>query len=166
MLNCPPVADIVDLIYPVGSYFITESENLNTVAKVQAHFGGTWVQVTGRFLYGSTSAGATGGEATHTLTVDEMPSHTHLQNKHHHNLLSNNYGNANANGFGNGDGVRGVSGVWTNGNQTNRYYEKDNNNRENQLVSDTTPTNQNTGGGQAHNNMPPYREVYMYRRTA
>lgn len=43
-------------------------------------FGGTWAQITGRFLLaagGSYSAGATGGESTHKLTVAEMPAHSH-----------------------------------------------------------------------------------------
>lgn len=44
-------------------------------------FGGTWVQMENRFLLGAGSgyvAGATGGEAEHTLTGNEMPSHYHL----------------------------------------------------------------------------------------
>ena len=32
---------ILDFIYPVKSYFVTENPNLNTEAKVAAHFGGT-----------------------------------------------------------------------------------------------------------------------------
>lgn len=43
-------------------------------------FGGTWQRIQDRFLLcaGSTySAGSEGGEAEHTLTVAEMPSHTH-----------------------------------------------------------------------------------------
>lgn len=42
--------------------------------------GGTWTQIKDTFLLaaGSTySAKKTGGEATHTLTIDEMPSHRH-----------------------------------------------------------------------------------------
>lgn len=40
-------------------------------------FGGTWVQISGRFLYCTNNSMDTGGEATHKLTIDEMPSHTH-----------------------------------------------------------------------------------------
>ena len=62
--------------YPVGSIYISAvSTNPNTL------FGfGTWEQLKDTFLLaaGDTySAGATGGEAEHTLTVDEMPSHSH-----------------------------------------------------------------------------------------
>lgn len=43
-------------------------------------FGGTWQRIEGRFLLGADSghtAGSTGGEEEHTLTVGEMPSHSH-----------------------------------------------------------------------------------------
>lgn len=43
-------------------------------------FGGTWEQIKDKFILaaGDTyAAGSTGGEATHTLTVDEMPQHIH-----------------------------------------------------------------------------------------
>ena len=46
----------------------------------QTLFGGTWTQIKDRFLLacGDTyTNGATGGEATHKLTVNEMPSHNH-----------------------------------------------------------------------------------------
>ena len=70
---------IVDLVYPVGSiYMSVNGTNPGTL------FGGTWSRLEDRFLLGAGSvydAGATGGEATHTLTVDEMPSHTHTQGK-------------------------------------------------------------------------------------
>lgn len=33
-------------------------------------------------------------------------------------------------------------------------------------VDDATATNQNSGGGGAHNNLQPYIVVYRYRRTA
>lgn len=64
-------------IYPVGSIYISTSAN-------DPHdiFGfGTWTKLSNRFLVGAGdlyNLGATGGEAEHTLTVDEMPSHTHV----------------------------------------------------------------------------------------
>ena len=62
-------------LYPVGSIYM--SVNSTSPASM---FGGTWEQIKDKFLLsaGDTySAGATGGEATHTLTVNEMPSHRH-----------------------------------------------------------------------------------------
>ena len=69
-------SEIIKAIYPVGAIFIsTDSTSPATL------FGGTWERIKDTFLLaaGSTyAAGATGGEATHTLTVDEMPNHHHL----------------------------------------------------------------------------------------
>lgn len=66
---------------------VIHSTTLDTQAKVKAQYGGTtWIRHNGYFLYGATSgvtaghASADGGEATHTLTADEMPSHTHTSN--------------------------------------------------------------------------------------
>ena len=65
----------VDKIYPVGSiYMSVNSTNPGTL------FGGTWQRIEGRFLLGASStygAGSTGGEASHTLTVNEIPPHNH-----------------------------------------------------------------------------------------
>lgn len=62
-------------VYPVGSVYISvSSTNPGTL------FGGTWEQLQNRFLLGAGSlysAGSTGGEATHKLTINEMPSHSH-----------------------------------------------------------------------------------------
>ena len=127
---------ILDFIYPVGSYFITESANYDTIEKVQAHFGGTWVKLNDRFLYATsgTDVGAVGGEANHTLTINEMPSHTHTTAW---NSMIWNDGGGNIKNPGSGT----------------------------KMISASTDCSY-TGGGQAHNNMPPYRKVYMYRRTA
>ena len=62
-------------VYPVGSIYMS----VNNVDPGTL-FGGTWEQLKDRFLLGAGdnyTAGDTGGEATHTLTVDEMPSHNH-----------------------------------------------------------------------------------------
>lgn len=63
------------MIYPIGSIYMSiNNTNPSTL------FGGTWTQLKDRFLLGAGSTysnGATGGEATHTLTESEMPAHTH-----------------------------------------------------------------------------------------
>ena len=59
--------------YPVGAIYIS------TISTSPASlFGGTWEQLKDRFLLGAGdtyAAGATGGEAAHALTVNEMPPH-------------------------------------------------------------------------------------------
>ena len=68
--------NIIDMVYPVGSiYMSTASTSPATL------FGGTWVALNqGRVLIGANStypAGSTGGEATHKITVNELPAHNH-----------------------------------------------------------------------------------------
>lgn len=70
----------LDRFYPVGSIYISiNSTNPGTI------FGGTWTSFgAGRVLVGVdpededfNTAGNTGGEKEHTLTISEMPSHNH-----------------------------------------------------------------------------------------
>lgn len=130
------VEKIVDLVYPIGSiYMSVNGTNPGTL------FGGTWEQLEDRFLLGAGSgytAGSTGGEANHTLTISEMPSHDHP--------ITTGYEAATAASGGTSYLVAGYSGS-------------------------ARPTNMpfrigNRGGGQPHNNMPPYLAVYMWKRTA
>lgn len=65
---------LLDLFFPVGSvYESTKSTNPSTF------MGGVWVQMKDKFLLGAgaRAAGATGGADSHTLSLDEMPSHNH-----------------------------------------------------------------------------------------
>lgn len=136
MLNSTPMAKIFDIIYPVGSIYM--STTLTTKAQVEAIFGGTWEKLEGRFLLGSSSSyanGATGGEATHTLTWDEMPSHSHE--------LTRNIGYGKL-------VVDPHSGVINTNAQVNW------------MGQGTT----SAGSDQPHNNMPPYLVVNMFKRTA
>lgn len=69
-------------------------------------FGGTWEQISGQFLLGAGEEyplGGVGGEATHTLSAQEMPSHSHIFSgiatnsgaqsvKHSHTITVNNGG--------------------------------------------------------------------------
>jgi hypothetical protein len=64
-----------DAIWPVGSIYISA-----TSTSPAELFGGEWSQIEDRFLLAAGSTykfGSTGGEAEHTLTVDEMPEHDH-----------------------------------------------------------------------------------------
>lgn len=124
--------DFWDKIYPIGSIYISAASTSPATL-----FGGTWEQIKDTFLLaaGDTyAAGTTGGEATHTLTVDEMPSHSH-----------------NADVYYEGTGVR-------------DYGCVDTGHKDGTLVSDRLI--KNSGGGQPHNNMPPYLAVYVWKRTA
>lgn len=70
--------NVFDMVYPVGAIYL--SANPTSPASL---FGGTWEQIKDTFLLASGdsyAAGETGGEAEHTLTVDELPSHRHMMN--------------------------------------------------------------------------------------
>lgn len=63
--------NLLDIVYPVGSIYQSMS------ATSPADFiGGTWTKIK-TFLYGADAANQTGGEAEHTLTTNEIPSHFH-----------------------------------------------------------------------------------------
>ena len=72
----PTMAQIVNTIYPVGSIYIsTANDDPGTLFS-----GTTWIQIQNKFLLAAGTdyvAGSTGGEATHTLTIQEMPAHNH-----------------------------------------------------------------------------------------
>ena len=65
-----------DSIYPIGSIYLTVAGNTSPASL----FGGTWERIKDCFLLaaGDTyQAGVTGGESSHILSVNEMPSHSH-----------------------------------------------------------------------------------------
>lgn len=124
-----------DLIYPIGAIYLSVSATNPAIL-----FGGKWEQIKDRFLLaaGDTYAiGTTGGEATHKLTIEEMPSHKHQ-------IKTNNDDWNNSAGGGNYGTTHDGANSWYN---TNWYTE-------------------NSGGNVAHNNMPPYLTVYMWKRVA
>ena len=131
-------------LYPVGSIYI--STNSKSPADI---FGGSWERIQDRFLLGagsSYSAGSTGGEATHTLTENEIPNHEHREQ------MITTDGNPNPLVSPNGGGS--VAG----GAQPSKTAWKSDSAR--------FVYTQRTGGGQAHNNMPPYLVVFMWKRVS
>ena len=82
LINAQEAATSISLldVYPVGSVYISV-----LAANPSTLFGGTWVAIgSGKTLVGIDSSDTdfdaleeTGGSKTHTLTVDEMPAHTH-----------------------------------------------------------------------------------------
>lgn len=92
--------------------------------------------------------GSTGGAETHTLTEAQMPSHTHIQNAHTHNQSGQTV--SNFTGYGQNSAI--------NGNAANPSGLT--------VTGSTTATNQNAGGGQAHNNLQPYQVLnYIIKHT-
>ena len=132
----PNFTALINLIYPVGSIYLSVSST-----SPETLFGGTWVKLQNRFLLGAGSSytlGATGGEATHKLTEAEMPAHTHLG------------GHINVSMLGQTGGAN-----WPT--------------LMSRAIDDTTAYNNHTtstGSSTAHNNMPPYLVVNMWKRTA
>ena len=133
----------VDSFYPVGSIYIS----INPINPSYL-FGGEWEQISDRFLFGAgdlSAAGDTGGEVSHTLSLSEMPSHEHPGNGWSFSVYVGTRSSVTVGAIsGSGHEMTQVnsSGAW--GGYAN------------------VPA---AGGGQPHNNMPPYLTVYIWIRT-
>lgn len=145
-----------ETIYPVGSIYISTSD-----ISPQELFGGEWDKIQDRFLLaeGTHEAGETGGEENHVLTIEEMPEHDHRPQ---------NYDEAGSNS--------GYSRQFT----TNLHTDSDSVSLQRVTASsysgqyvmaakaqgdiEGTDYTSKEGGGQEHNNMPPYLSVYMWKR--
>lgn len=124
--------------YPVGSIYI--STNSTSPATL---FGGQWDEIHGAFLFANSAlhkAGEIGGEEEHVLTEKEIPAH------YHDEYVGNDGGDGSV-----PEGYYGFTSIaYT---SKNTYWAKG---------SKTSLA----GGGQAHNNMPPYLSVYMWERVS
>lgn len=131
---------LFELVYPIGSIYLSAA----AVNPADLFGIGTWEKIQNRFLLTSGSSyslGATGGEATHKLTIDEMPSHDHIAawgsgNTSEHDTKMN---AATEDGF--------VTSTAT-------YREAQ------------WRTIFKTGGSKAHNNMPPYIVINAWKRVS
>ena len=67
--------NLLDIIYPVGSIYHSTSST-----SPASSIGGTWSAISGRFLLGANStytAGSQDGAASVTLSVNQIPAHSH-----------------------------------------------------------------------------------------
>lgn len=154
-----------DQIYPIGAiYMSTVSTNPATLFKIgnwEALPAGRVLLAQGTSTWGvNYSAGSTGGEDKHTLTVSESAPHNHTGSAttsgstHTHALTMQASHGESGNGgvprFSDGD-------VWS-------PYKTQNLSAAGEHSHAITINN--SGGGQAHNNMQPYLSVYMWKRTS
>ena len=127
-------------VYPVGSIYINASVSTNPGTLLGF---GTWVAFgAGRVPVGIDAtqtefdtAEETGGAKTHTLSISEIPAHTHNQGSH--------------------DSSAGDGGAY------NTEFIRDHSDTANGPNVESS----STGGGGAHNNLQPYIVVYMWKRT-
>lgn len=165
-------SDLIDLVYPVGSIYMSVSDTSPSVL-----FGGSWEQLEDRFLLGAGTtytAGDTDGSKDAVVV-----SHTHIQNSHNHTQNAHSH-NAQANKFveANRRPETGSTKRVASSNTSGNYYWQSTDgyidgSSVHQATASTTATNQSTiatnqstGVSGTDKNMPPYLVVYMWQRTA
>lgn len=98
--------------------------------------------------------GAAGGAQTDTLTVDSMPSHTHTQNAHNHGITDTGHIHGGNYSTTKDNGSSQTPSASTDGN-TRAQQSSVTSSITGITINNATATNQNTGGGAAHNNTQP-----------
>ena len=146
------LAQIMLKAYPVGAIYISTSSTSPAYL-----FGGTWEQLTDRFLLGAGNAygaGSAGGESMHTLTREELPNYKIGDLAVMVPAVHGNWSNGGIVACGLGDASRTKPGI----------ADKSNN-----IIYSGIQYGweiDSYGGGSAHNNMPPYLAVYMWKRVS
>lgn len=143
-------------VYPVGSIYMSVSSTSPATL-----FGGTWSRIAqGRTLIGqgtsdqSFEAGDTGGSSTHELTEDEMPSHTHT-----YSPVMNYFKNGSYSYY------LSQSSVQNSGTKAVLSLESSSSYGRGEITCTEDQTTDPSGAGSAHNNLPPYLVVYIWKRT-
>ena len=131
-------------------------------------YGGTWVRIEGRFILGADDniypLGSESGEAVHTLTENEIPSHNHGYNSTSlegsmWNIASQ---SANHNLAAAKDGIVSTAMVEGHGYAVNSTTEA----VVDGFKIDADHEHNSVGGGKSHNNMPPYVALYIWTKVA
>lgn len=142
------LGNIRDIIFPVGSIvqYASDSIDPNTL------IGGTWERIQGRFLFGADSShaiGSEGGSETQTLTTANLPRHMHFTIRMAQGETSPDYLHTVARSdFEHSQ--------WENARYQLYGVDAEANSGKSSYV----------GNGTAHNNMPPYLTIYIWKRTA
>lgn len=177
---------ILDLVYPVGSIYMSTAN-----VDPSKFIGGTWKALNeGRVLIGANDtykAGSKGGEASHTLTVAEMPSHGHSASTNNAGAHTHTRGTMNITGGGGyAEAYNNTSAYWGAmylDTSSQGYMGSNDTDYDNYRIGfdasrnwtgatssngshSHTVTVEKTGQGVAHNNLQPYLAVYMWERTA
>ena len=146
-------SDLLDLVYPVGSIYLSVGSTAPSTL-----FGGTWEQIKDTFLLGAGddyTLGDTGGEATHTLTNNELPKITGSFSTSD-NVLVNSLPSPT---------IYDVTGAFTKDSRPQTQVDATGVHvATNQGVYNKI--NMSFGNDQAHNNMPPYLVVSIWKRVS
>lgn len=185
-LGISTLKETLQTIYPVGAIYISTNETSPATL-----FGfGTWEQIQGRFIVGAGAAYAPediGGEDKHTLTVNELPTHEHAATTNQSGSHSHSGSAASAGAHYHGAmgeiNTKGPFGTYdarnihmgSNGgtDYDNPLWKTSTDGAHTHTVTINSGgahahaiTVKSTGGGVAHNNLPPYFAAYIWRRTA
>ena len=164
-----------DQIYPVGSIYMNASSNVNPGTLLGI---GTWQALApGRVLLGAGSndgqtytAGGTSGARTHTLTANQVPSHSHGLGSHIHSTgdgggHSHTYTAPGSTPVDAGGDAQDETDVSTGGQNTNVGTSGVGNHNHGDTGSGGSGNTNSTGSNQTFNIMQPYLVVYMWKRT-
>ena len=142
--------------YPVGSIYVSA-----TPTSPASLFGGTWEQLKDRFLLGAGggyAAGGTGGAETVALEANQLPKITGYIE-----AGAGSSGSATSSGHG---AFRSASGIFTTSRQCHYSYGHGSDTWTSTDTDAWQQVNMSFGNNEAHNNMPPYLAVYMWKRVS
>ena len=161
------VTKTLKAVYPIGSIYIN-----TTSANPKDIFGfGTWEKIDDVFLFGTSDANQLGNKGgtvshthttgNHTLTIAEMPSHSHT--------TSNSYGdygtpNASYGVISNVSGSGAPVGITVN--STGGSGAHNHGNTGSTTPNATTPNSQSTSTSGSTSNLPPYLAVFTWKRVS